>query len=206
MFDMLWNVILGIIGGIISSVIVSRVFFLHGDNQKQLDHLSANVNKISFIHGELTAFMKMVETIHDDDVEMRNRETPYDNASDDEIRASQKMMDDYQQGLLETLKEDLDKINIELENLFLVDIEAQGIVQHCIEFVHNIRCMNHLSFAAFDELGELRKKINEMFREYVSANKRRLIKQILKDPVMIALCVVVLVIVIGAVVAKTFGI
>jgi len=43
----LWNVILGIIGGIISSVIVSRVFFLHEDNQKQLEHLSANVNKKS---------------------------------------------------------------------------------------------------------------------------------------------------------------
>ena len=58
----------------------------------------------------------------------------------------------------------------------------------------------------FDKLGELREKINEMFRDYVSANKKRLIKQILKDPVMITLCVVVLVIVIGAVVAKTFGI
>lgn len=206
MFDILWNVILGIVGGIISSVIVSRVFFIHGDNQKQLEHLSTNVNKISFIHGELTAFMKLVESIHDDDVEMRNREVPYDNASDDEILASQKTMDDYQQRLLETLKEDVDKINIELENLFLVDIEAQEVVQHCIRFVHEIRGMNYLSFAAFDELGKQRNKINEMFREYVSNNKKRLLKQIVKDPVMVALCVIVLGIILGAVVAKAFGI
>lgn len=206
MFEMLCNIILGIVGGIISSVIVSRVFLLHGDNQKQLERLSTNVNKVSFLHGELTAFMKVVETIHDDDIDLRNSVSPYDDATVDEILSSQKAMDDYQRGLLETLKEDVDKINIELENLFLVDTEAQDIVQCCVEFVHDIRNMNHLTFAMFDKLGELREKINEMFRDYVSANKKRLIKQILKDPVMITLCVVVLVIVIGAVVAKTFGI
>ena len=206
MFDILCNIILGIVGGIISSVIVSRVFLLHGDNQKQLERLSTNVNKISFLHGELTAFMKVVETIHDDDVDLRNRVSPYDDATVDEILSSQKAMDDYQQGLLETLKEDVDKINIELENLFLVDTEAHDIVQCCIEFVHDIRGMNHLTFAAFDKLGELREKINEMFREYVSANKKRLMKQILTDPVMIVLCIVVLVIVIGAIIAKNIGI
>ncbi len=206
MFEILWNIILGIVGGIISSVIVSRVFFLHGDNQKQLEQLSTNVNKISFIHGELTAFMKLVETIHDDDVEMRNRVEPYNNASDDEILASQKMMDDLQLGLLETLKEDVDKINIDLENLFLVDIEAQEIVRRCIEFVHDVRGMKHLSFATFDELGELRNKINEMFEGYVSQNKKRLTKQILKDPVMITLYIIVFALVIGAVVTRIFGI
>ena len=206
MFDLLWNIILGIFGGIISSVIVSRVFFIHGDNQKQIEHLSTNVNKISFIHGELTAFMKLAESIHDDDVEMRNREAPYDNVSDDEILASQKTMDDYQQGLLETLKEDIDKINIELENLFCVDIEAQEVVQQCIIFVHKIRGMNYLSFAAFDELGKQRDTINEKFMEYVSNNKKRLLKQIVTDQVMITLCVIVFAIILGAVVAKIFGI
>ena len=88
-FDILWNVILGIVGGIISSVIVSRVFFLHGDNQKQLDHLSTNVCKINYLLGKLTAFMELAEAIHDDDIEMRNRVGLYEETTDDEILASQ---------------------------------------------------------------------------------------------------------------------
>ena len=150
--------------------------------------------------------MKLAETIHDDDIELRNRIEPYVDASDAEIIASQKKMDDYQQWLLETLKEDVDKINIELDNLFLVDIEAQKIVQRCIEFVHDVRSMNYLSFAAFNSLGELRDKINTIFKEYVSQNKKRLTRKILKDPVMITLHFVILVIVIGAIVSKVCGI
>lgn len=46
-FDILWNIILGVTGGIISSVIVSRVFLIQGDNQKQLELLETNINKIS---------------------------------------------------------------------------------------------------------------------------------------------------------------
>ena len=206
MFEILFNIILGVVGGIISSVVVSRVFLLHGDNQKQMERLSINVNKISFLHGELTAFMKVVEAIHDNDTDMRNRVAPYDDASDDEILSSQKAMDDYQQGLLEMLKEDVDKINVELESLFLVDIEAQEIVQRCIEFVHDIRSMSYLSFAAFDELGEVHNIINERFLEYISKNKKHLVAQILKDPVIITSYVIVSVIVIGAIVAKVFGI
>ena len=36
MFDVLWTILLGIVGGVISSVIVSRVFMIQGEYQQQV--------------------------------------------------------------------------------------------------------------------------------------------------------------------------
>ena len=118
-FDILWNIILGVTGGIISSVIVSRVFLIQGDNQKQLELLETNINKISYIHGELSVIKKVAEIIHDQEIDMRNRAEPYAGASDAEILSSQRIMDDLQSEILGVLKKDIDKTNVELDHISL---------------------------------------------------------------------------------------
>ena len=47
-FSALWNIILGIAGGIISSVIVSRVFLLQSKFQNCLDSLEFGLGKINY--------------------------------------------------------------------------------------------------------------------------------------------------------------
>ena len=73
--SVLWDISLGIISGVISSVIVSKVFLIYGDNQKQLEILETNINKIDFIHGELSAMKKVTEVFHDQEIDMRGQPT-----------------------------------------------------------------------------------------------------------------------------------
>lgn len=150
-FDILWNIILGVTGGIISSVIVSRVFLIQGDNQKQLELLETNINKISYIHGELSVIKKVAEIIHDQEIDMRNRVEPYEGASDAEILSSQRIMDDLQSEILGVLKKDIDKTNVELDHIFLVNQEAIVVIKSCLDYVQKIQAMKNCSFAVFDE-------------------------------------------------------
>lgn len=205
-FDILWNIILGVTGGIISSVIVSRVFLIQGDNQKQLELLETNINKISYIHGELSVIKKVAEIIHDQEIDMRNRAEPYAGASDAEILSSQRMMDDLQSEILGVLKKDIDKTNVELDHIFLVNQEAMVVIKSCLDYVQKIQAMKNCSFAVFDELDKLWNNANKQFENYAISNKKRLLKQIATDRIMLVLYIIVFLIVIGAVAAKYLGI
>ena len=57
--NLLWNILLGVIGGIISSVIVSRVFLLHSELQNYFDSLESGLRKIHYLHGIIRS-LKMV--------------------------------------------------------------------------------------------------------------------------------------------------
>ena len=205
-FEVFWNIILGVVGSIISSVIVSRVFLLQGDNQKQLEILEANVNKISYIHGELSVLRKVVEIIHDQDVNLRQRIAPYEEATDEDILDSQKTMDKVQCEILEMMKKDVDKTNVELGNLFLVNAEAMEVIRCCLEYVRKIQAMKNCSFASFDKLDVLYKNAKQQYETYAVSNRKRLIKQVISDPVMIVLYVIVLLIIVGAIISKIYGI
>lgn len=205
-FDILWNIILGVTGGIISSVIVSRVFLIQGDNQKQLELLETNINKISYIHGELSVIKKVAEIIHDQEIDMRNRVEPYEGASDAEILSSQRIMDDLQSEILGVLKKDIDKTNVELDHIFLVNQEAMVVIKSCLDYVQKIQAMKNCSFAVFDELDKLWNNANKQFENYAISNKKRLLKQIATDRIMLVLYIIVFLIVIGAVAAKYLGI
>ena len=193
-FDILWNIMLGVTGGIISSVIVSRVFLIQGDNQKQLELLETNINKISYIHGELSVIKKVAEIIHDQEIDMRNRAEPYAGASDAEILSSQRMMDDLQSEILG------------LDHIFLVNQEAMVVIKSCLDYVQKIQAMKNCSFAVFDELDKLWNNANKQFENYAISNKKRLLRQIATDRIMLVLYIIVFLIVIGAVAAKYLGI
>ena len=194
--SVLWDISLGIISGVISSVIVSKVFLIYGDNQKQLEILETNINKIDFIHGELSAMKKVTEVFHDQEIDMRSRANPYEGASDEEILSSQEMTDDLQKKILAMLKKDIDKINVELNHIFCVNQEARVVINSYSDYIRGIKKMKACTFAAYNEIDELWNRADRQFEKYARSNKKRLIKQILTDRFLIILCIIILLIIV----------
>ena len=203
--SVLWDISLGIISGVISSVIVSKVFLIYGDNQKQLEILETNINKIDFIHGELSAMKKVTEVFHDQEIDMRSRANPYEGASDEEILSSQEMTDDLQKKILAMLKKDIDKINVELNHIFCINQEAWVVINSYSDYIRVIKKMKACTFAAYNEIDELWNRADRQFEKYARSNKKRLIKQILTDRFLIILCIIILLIIVTAAITQIFG-
>ena len=54
-FNTLWTILLGVIGGIVSSLIVSRVFFIQNEFQSQIrfiDRLIRKVESVAAFHSQ----------------------------------------------------------------------------------------------------------------------------------------------------------
>ena len=202
----LWNIFIGIFSGVISSIIVSKVFLIYGDNQKQLEILETNINKIDFIHGELSIMKKVTEGFHDQEIDMRSRAIPYEGASDEEILSSQEMTDDLQKRILVMLKKDIDKINVELNHIFCVNQEAMVVIKSYSDYIRGIKKMKACTFSAYNEIDELWNRADKQFEKYARSNKKRLIKQILTDRFLIILCIVVLLIIVTTVITQILGI
>ena len=202
----LWNIFIGIFSGVISSIIVSKVFLIYGDNQKQLEILETNINKIDFIHGELSAMKKVTEVFHDQEIDMRSRANPYEGASDEEIITSQEMTDDLQKRILVMLKKDIDKINVELNHIFCVNQEAMVVIKSYSDYIRRIKKMKACTFSAYNEIDELWNRADKQFEKYARSNKKRLIKQIMTDPFLIVLCIFVLLIIVITVITQILGI
>ena len=202
----LWNIFIGIFSGVISSIIVSKVFLIYGDNQKQLEILETNINKIDFIHGELSIMKKVTEGFHDQEIDMRSRANPYEGASDEEILSSQEMTDDLQKRILAMLKKDIDKINVELNHIFCVNQEARVVINSYSDYIRGFKKMKVCTFAAYNEIDELWNRADRQFEKYARSNKKRLIKQIMTDPFLIVLCIFVLLIIVITVITQILGI
>lgn len=69
-FNTLWTIILGICGGIISSIIVSRVFMIQTDFQNQLQVVEQAIRRLSLISGYISAVKAVFEVSYDEDIKM----------------------------------------------------------------------------------------------------------------------------------------
>ena len=72
MFDVLWTILLGIVGGVISSVIVSRVFMIQGEYQQQVKFIENIIRKLGMIAGYLSACRAVFEVSYDQDMRIEN--------------------------------------------------------------------------------------------------------------------------------------
>lgn len=48
-FNIFWTILLGVIGGIVSSLIVSRVFLIQGEYQQQLTFVAHIFRRLNYI-------------------------------------------------------------------------------------------------------------------------------------------------------------
>ena len=79
-FNTLWTILLGVIGGIISSLIVSRVFLIQSEYQDQVRFVDRIIRKVGYISGFLHSAEAILKVSYDHNIQMEKeiKEKGYD--------------------------------------------------------------------------------------------------------------------------------
>ena len=210
MFDVLWTILLGIVGGVISSVIVSRVFMIQGEYQQQVKFIENIIRKLGMIAGYLSACRAVFEVSYDQDMRIENEmkekgykcETEYYVANKDKdwISTSEilKTFKSYLLKTVETAKEEILNSNI-------TDKELNGLLGDIREYLYDVESVKELNFSTINEFRKEEQKLFDKFENCKSVSGKQLISLVLKDKIMVVLYVIVGVLVISTCLAFTFG-
>ena len=187
MHEFLVNLLIGIIGGIYSSIIVSRVFLLREELEEQLNILK----KKTYYFGTLTAFFDVIEVIKklqsdtSNEIEEEIRRDPEYLRTHDLIHASD---------AIRTMKEEiLDKTIEKLcnEDNPLVLKQKQFIVLKN-ETEMTVRKYKNINQFKFETIDNAKKEIKELGKKYEACFRKRnryLISHIVTDKIIIGLCI-----------------
>lgn len=210
MFDVMWTLLLGIIGGIISSVIVSRVFMIQGEYQQQVKFVESIIRKLGMIAGYLSACRAVFEVSYDQDIriesEMKEKgykcEMEYYAANRDKDWISVKE-------ILKTFKSYLSKAvetaNEEILNSNITDRPLNDLLRDISEYLHNISSVKELNFSAINDFRKREKELLEKFETCKRISGKQLVKLVLKDRIMIALYILIGVLVMCTCIAFVLG-
>lgn len=210
MFDILWTILLGIIGGIISSVIVSRVFMIQGEYQQQVKFVESIIRKLGMIAGYLSACRAVFEVSYDQDIRIENEmkekgykcEMEYYAANRDKDWISTKeILKTFKSYLLKTA----DTANEEILNSSITDERLNGLLGEIREYLHNIESAKELNFSTINEFRRKEQELLDEFENCKRVSGKQLIRLVLKDKLMIVLYILVGLLVASTVVAFMFG-
>lgn len=210
MFDILWTILLGIIGGIISSVIVSRVFMIQGEYQQQVKFVESIIRKLGMIAGYLSACRAVFEVSYDQDIRIENEMKEKGYKCEMEYYAANRDKDWIStSGILQTFKSHLLKTaeaaNEEILNSNITDNKLNGLLGDIREYLHNIESIKDLNFSVINELRKKEQKLLDEFENCKRVSGKQLIKLVLKDKLMIVLYVLVGLLIVSTWLAFAFG-
>ena len=209
-FSALWNIILGIAGGIISSVIVSRVFLLQSKFQNCLDSLEFGLGKINYLHGMMHVLKIILQQKFDEQEKMHSEMAEKGYKTEEEYYVAHKGVrwidaDELQKDIVKKANAEAAKIYDELRNVNVKDEAANKIVMAYLDYVIKIQSMENVTFSLIEEITRLQDKAATQFTKYKKKNSRRFLKRLFTDKLMLALYIVIFAIVLAAVVAKIAG-
>lgn len=181
---------IGIIGGIYSSVIVSRIFLLREELEEQLDIL----RKMTYYFGTLMAFFDVTEMI----LKLQNDSS---HEIDEEIKRDPKYLETHDiirvSDVIDTIKENMlnntvEKILREDNPLVLKNKQFIELRKLTVDVVSKYKNIKTFKFKTIDDA---RKELNDLEKKYehcLSKRNKYLFFQIAKDKVVIVLFVVLL--------------
>ena len=187
MHSFLVNLLIGIIGGIYSSIIVSRVFLLREELEEQLNIL----RKKTYYFGTLTAFFDVIEMIlklqsdtSDEINEEIKRDPEYLNTHDI-IHAS----DVIRTMKLEMLDKTVEKICHEDNPLVLKQRQFIELKNETIKIVSKYKDIKQFKFKTVDDSKKEIKELEQKYELCLSKRNKYLFAKIFNDKVIIMLCV-----------------
>ena len=186
MHSFLVNLLIGIIGGIYSSIIVSRVFLLRAELEEQLNIL----RKKTYYFGTLTAFFDVTEMIlklQSDTSEEINEEIKQDPEylkTHDIIRAS----DVIKTMKLKMLDKTVEKICREDNPIVLKQKQFIELRNETEKIVRKYKDIKQFKFKTVDDSKKEIKELEQKYEMCLSKRNKYLVAKIFKDKVMIVLC------------------
>jgi len=200
MHSFLVNLLIGIIGGIYSSIIVSRVFLLREELEEQLNIL----RKKTYYFGTLTAFFDVTEMIlklqsdTSDEIEEEIKQDPEYLKTHDIIRAS----DVIRTMKLEMLDKTVEKICREDNPIVLKQKQFIELRNETEKIVRKYKDIKQFKFKTVDDSKKEIKELEQKYELCLSKRNKYLFVKIFKDKVMIVLCVLLIVLCVSILFSK----
>ena len=191
MHSFLVNLLIGIIGGIYSSIIVSRVFLLREELEEQLNIL----RKKTYYFGTLTAFFDVTEMIlklqsdTSDEINEEIKQDPEYLKTHDIIRAS----DVIRTMKFEMLDKTVERICREDNPLVLKQKQFIELRNETEKIVRKYKDIKQFKFKTVDDSKKEIKELEQKYEVCLSKRNKYLFAKIFKDKVMIVLCVLLIV-------------
>lgn len=210
-FEVLFNLLLGVLGGIISSVIVSRVFLIQGEYQQQLRFVEQTIRKLGMLSGYFRAVKAVFEIDYDGELKMQQEMRQKGYKTEEEYYAANKDKDWISKSaLLRTFLIEMKKVTKvakeEIYNARIGDKQLTEILTLILEHLSDVDRIKEFSFSQLHEFEKKQKEITNRYETYRRVSGKQLTKLILKDKTMIILYVLVGIIVVGAIVTRYLGI
>ena len=210
-FEVLFNLLVGVLGGIISSVIVSRVFLIQGEYQQQLRFVEQIIRKLGMLSGYFQAVKAVFEVDYDGELKMQQEMRQKGYKTEEEYYAANKDKDWISKSaLLNTFLVEMKKITKvakeEIYNARIVDKQLTEILTIIMEHLSETDRIKEFSFSQLHELEKKQEDIANRYEAYRRVSGKQLTKLILKDKTMIVLYALVGIIIVGAIVAHCMGV
>ena len=210
-FEVLFNLLVGVLGGIISSVIVSRVFLIQGEYQQQLRFVEQIIRKLGMLSGYFQAVKAVFEVDYDGELKMQQEMRQKGYKTEEEYYAANKDKDWISKSaLLNTFLVEMKKITKvakeEIYNARIVDKQLTEILTIIMEHLSETDRIKEFSFSQLHELEKKQEDIANRYEAYRRVSGKQLTKLILKDKTMIVLYALVGIIIVGAIVAHCKGV
>lgn len=211
LFNSLWDIILGIFGGVISSVIVSRVFLIQSEYQNQLRFVSQNIRRLGIASGYLYAIRAIFEVSYDTDLSIQREMEQRGYKTEDEYYAAHRDKDwiakkDVLDIFLSELKQIASLIKSDIVGISVDDSHLQEILTDISKYVSSIAALNELTFSKINELVKQFHTISATYENYKRLSTQQIFVLALKDKLMIVVYILFCLLIGGAIVAHYFGV
>lgn len=210
-FEVLFNFLVGILGGIISSVIVSRVFFIQGEFQQQLRFVEQIVGKLGMLSGYFLAVKAVFEVDYDGELEMKQEMQQKGYKTEEEYYAANREKDWISKSaLLNTflmeMKKIIRRVKEEICNARIDDKQLTEILTSIMEHLSEMDKIKEFSFSQLHKFEKRQDEIANQYETYRKVSGKQLTKLILRDKTMIVLYVLVGIIIVCTIVTHCIGI
>lgn len=160
-FQLFWNLILGISGGIISGIIVSRIFLIQGDFQNQINSFELLLRKLGYTSGMLFGIRTVQEFSYDSDIKMHNEMKKEGISTEEEyykahIDVNWISKDRLVSDLLKECKKMNTSLKNELMDLHINESGLQKILDKLNKYVSSLSSTKEMSFSKLNELEKQR--------------------------------------------------
>ena len=210
-FNVLWTILLGIVGGIISSVIVSRVFLIQNEYQQQVKFVEQIIRKLGAVSTYFSVAKSVFEVSYDQDIAMQHEMKEKGYRTEDEYYAANKDKDWISKSallatFLDEMKKSAKELMNEIANFHIEDSQLTSLLKEVLEYLHKASAIKEFTFAEINENKKSEQSLLNHFENYRRMTTKQLIKLVLKDRLMIVLFVLVGLLIAGTIIAYFIGV
>ena len=210
-FNILWTISLGVIGGIVSSFIVSRIFLIQNEYQQQLIFVAHIFQRMNYISAYLQSAKAIFELSYDQDIEIEREmqekgyksemEYYYAHKDEDWIKKSD-VIDLFKKEISTTAK----TINSEIVGSHITDTSLSILLHDIMVFSHEVSSAKELSFKSIGDFTKKEQSLHERYDKCVKTSGKTLRGLIVKDKLMIILFGIVAMLLVGTIITGLLGV